>query len=173
MTNEQLAEQFAALQARLEAVEAENAELKKNPRPAGGVDFGKAVRVQKTNGKIMVRYRTEIELHVLQAVLLAVKMKDIMDIAKKARSGKWTREIAMKPPKKGSDKEPQRQPFDNLFIVTEDNERIAAGTVPLAKKADNSIDTNWESPANKANLKDRIDRWNQLWKDLEDRAKAR
>lgn len=168
-----IAEQLEQLRAKLAAIEAENAELKKNPPPANAPDFSKPVRVIKTGndaGKILVKYKTQIEINVLEAVMLAVRMKDIMAIAKKCRTGKWVREISVRKPKDG---EPKRNSYDALFIICEDGEKVSAGNVLLAKRADKSLDTDRESPANKANLKDRMDRFNDLWRELEQRAASR
>lgn len=169
VTIEELKSQVATLQS-------ENERLKKNPRPANAPDFSVPVRTIKTGkdaGKILVRYKTQIEINVLQALMLAVKMKDIMTIARKCRTGKWVREVSMKEPKKGSDKEPQRNSYDNLYIVTEDGQKIAAGTVSLARKANNAIDTDPDSPANRKELEDRMNRFNELWKELEQRIASR
>lgn len=163
MTNEQLAAQMQAMQEQLAALAAENAELKKNPPKQ--TDFSKPVRVMK-NGKIRVRHKTQLDLNILQALMIAVKLKDLMELAKRCRGGKWERRVSM------DEKKQTRNSWDDLFIITTDGEEVSMGSVALAKLADNSLDTNPESAQNKKNLNDRISRWNELWKELEDRSKS-
>lgn len=167
MTSQELAKQLEAMQAQLAALAKENEQLKKNP-PKNGSDWGKPVRVVKTSGKIQVKYKTQIDINLMHGVMLACKMKDVMAIAKEARSLAWERRPVFWKKKGG---ESIRQSYDNIFVTRDNGEEVLVTTVPLAKLADNSPDTNPDSPANKAELKKRIEGWDQLWKDLEDRTK--
>lgn len=164
--NNDVATQLAAMKAQLDALAAENEKLKASRTTP---NFGEPVRLMK-NGKIRCRHKTQLDINLLQALMLVVKAKDLIELCQKVRGGSVTRRAVYKKVQG----ENQRQEYDELWITSKDGKlKGLISTVSLAENADGTLDEDISSKANTDEYNDRMGRWHQLWKELEAKAGAK
>jgi hypothetical protein len=169
-SNDDILKMMAQMQAQMAAMKADadakNAEIEAlKARKPGGVNFAEAIRIYKTGynkGKVVCRHHTQVELNALQILMLGIKITELVDIVKKFRGGSFERRPSMKTVQGKQ----TRNAWDDIF-VTKDGEELHCGTVALNKLSNNELDVNENSPENVKLYQDRLQKWTELWAELE------